>query len=145
MTNVTYLGLGNHTLDWGEQRDITIESQRRFQPAKLGIPLSATAYGVMVLLIKVGTDVLLRAPMPVEMLSEVSTFPQPIWPELGPGRPITFTLLAPPAPPAPPPLKWWQRLWRWLLRRKPPAPPRLPTFAGAFYGVLYDEKGSSRS
>lgn len=136
----TYLGLGTHFLAWGETRDITVESARRFVPVKLGVPYSAGTAGVDILQIKIGSELLLAAPLPLELLADVSTFPQPRWPEIGPDRPVTFTVRAPLEPPAPKPLtlRWWRRLLNWVLRRKPPAPPALPLpkFTGAFYGAL---------
>ncbi len=136
----TYLGIGKHVLAWGETRDITIESARRFVPLKLGVPYSSANAGVDILQIKVGSELLLAAPLPLELLDGVSTFPQQRWPEIGPDRPVTFTVRAPLEPPAPRPIKlrWWRRLLNWLLRRKPPTPPALPLpeFTGAFYGAL---------
>ncbi len=136
--STTYLGVGVHHLAWGETREITVESERRFIPLKFGAPMSSA--GIDLLQITVAGQVLLAAPIPMELLSEVSTFPQAHWPELGPGRPVTLTVRAPLEPPRARPLRlrWWRRLLDWILRRKPPEPEPfpLPCFTGAFYGAI---------
>jgi hypothetical protein len=136
--STTYLGIGVHHLAWGETRDITIESQRRFVPLRFGAPMSSA--GIDLLMITVAGEDLLFAPIPMELLSGVSTFPQMRWPEIGPGRPVTFTVRAPLEPPRAIPLRlrWWRRLLNWILRRKQPEalPLPLPCFTGAFYGAL---------
>lgn len=130
--DVVYFGVGRHAFAWGERRTVTAEPDRNFQPLKFGAPIG----GFVIFAITAAGEELFGNALgvPVELLSEVSTFPQPRWPELGPGRAVAFDVQAPDEP-QPQPFKWWQRLWNWITRKKPPALPTLPVFQGAFYGV----------
>jgi len=125
----TYFGLGSSTFAWGERRTVSIVPLRPFRPEKLMVP--SNVEGFLVFSLAFGkTDLLAHSRgIPIELLTEVSTFPQVLWPELGPGVAVTFDLQAPPEPPRP---KWWRRFWNWITRKRAPAP---PVFSGAFYGV----------
>lgn len=143
----TYWGFGSQQLEWEEERAIEVAPVVRFKPIQLFCAVS----DVDVTAIEIeGVNMLAPgAAIPVELFSEVSTFPQILWPELAPGKPIRFVVRARPKPaPRLPDLKWWRRFWssarkaaraakrrrfvRWLLEPEPE--PRPPVFSGAFYG-----------
>ena len=127
--DVTYFGLGVHPFEWSERRALTFEPQRRFEPLRLGVPFHSAGFLVMSLQIA-GEELLGNGlGMPVELLSELSRFPQIHFGEIGPERPFMLDLQAP----AKPRFGLLRRFWRWLTRKPEPQP---PVFTGAMYGVF---------
>lgn len=122
---VTYFGFGLNRLEWGERREVTLEPKRSFHPERIYVPSTCVGYLIEILICG---ERITRGLSPVELLCEVSSYPQVQWPRIGPGRPVTFILYAPPPPRLP---SKWARFWNWIRRR--PAP-KCPPFTGAFYG-----------
>jgi hypothetical protein len=131
---VTYLGLGQLQMPWLGRGELTVTALREFQPEKLGLPSYLAGYSIEEL--RVGEQRLTKpgTQLPIELFSELSTFPQIVWPRLGPDRPVVFTLHAPACPPR------REGFWRksfgmpysWKVIEPPAAP---PAFTGAFYGT----------
>lgn len=144
---VGYVGTGAHAFKWGEEKTITVELKAPFCAQKF--EAARSGWELLVMGLRVGDKELLRsdtAGVPLFLFSSVSTFPQILWPEMGPEAPVSFRLRAPPDPsPERPSLEWWRRFWLrarvaaraarrgkfvpWLEPRQEP-----PVFAGCFYG-----------
>lgn len=105
--DVTYFGLGPQKFAWGERRRVKWEPDRDFKAQKLGIPMNVAGY-VVHQIESGGVELLVpqKSGIPMELFSEVSTFPQVHWPVFGPGKPLILDLEAPGPPPAPPPFIW---------------------------------------
>jgi len=135
--NWCYFGLGRVAFAWGEQRSVSAEPMRLLVPYKFIV--TTEAHGLLVLSFKIGGVEILAKPgvgVPIELLADVSTFPQVRWPPIGPGLAVVIELQAPPEPPAPPPLRWWRRLWNWITRKPAAKPASPPVFSGSFYGSI---------
>ncbi len=109
--NVTYFGIGSHAFAWNETRRISCEPARDLRPAKFGVPATIAGYTIRQIEVDGAPLLVAGAGVPAELFSEVSTFPQVLWPLMGQGKPVVFEVTAPPPPPGPAP------------------------FTGAFYGV----------
>lgn len=90
--DVTLLGLGETTVPAGGEAPVTIRPLRPFTPQKLGCP--SNVQNLLMTKASIGgTNIFANSDgVPIELLSEVSTFPQIDWPTLDPAVGIEFTL-----------------------------------------------------
>lgn len=96
--DVTYLGFGSTSIPAGSTgTSVQVLPLRPFTPQKMGNP--STNLGLLVSQVQIsGTNIFANnAGLPVELLSEVSTFPQIVWPTLDTATGVTFVLLNPTA------------------------------------------------
>ena len=94
--DVTYLGFGATSIPAGSTgTNVLVSTERPFTPQKMGCP--STVIGLLVTQVTVsGTNILANQQgVPIELLSEVSTFPQVAWPSLDTATGVTFTLQNP--------------------------------------------------
>jgi hypothetical protein len=93
MGDVTYLGFGATVIPAGSVgTPVNVSTNRPFTPQKMGCP--STVVGLLLLQVNVsGTNILSNAlGVPLELLSEVSTFPQVLWPSLDTATGVQFVL-----------------------------------------------------
>jgi len=108
--DVTYLGFGATTIPAGSiGTPVDVSTNRPFTPQKMGCP--STVIGLLITQVNVsGTNILANSlGAPIELLSEVSTFPQVLWPSLDTATGVQFVVANPTGAPL--------------------------TFSGAFYGT----------
>lgn len=94
--DVTYLGFGSTTIPTGSVgTEVDVNTKRPFKPQKMGCPSSTI--GLLVKEVNIsGTNVYSNAQgVPVELLSEVSTFPQVNWPTLDTATGVQFVVSNP--------------------------------------------------
>lgn len=98
MGDVTYLGFGRTLIPAGSiGTEVDVSTQRPFTPQKMGCP--STVVGLLLKQVMVsGTNVLSNAlGVPLELVSEVSTFPQILWPPLDTATGVQFIVSNPTA------------------------------------------------
>jgi hypothetical protein len=81
--DVTYLGFGATSIPAGSVgTPVDISTNRPYTPQKMGCP--STVIGLLITQVNVsGTNILANSlGVPIELVSEVSTFPQVAWPSL---------------------------------------------------------------
>lgn len=92
--DVTYLGFGATVIPANTPQGIpvNVSTNRPFTPQKMGCP--STVIGLLILQVNVsGTNILANAlGAPIELLSEVSTFPQVLWPSLDTATGVQFVV-----------------------------------------------------
>lgn len=91
--DVTYLGFGATSIPAGSVgTPVNVSTNRPFTPQKMGCP--STVIGLLILQVNVsGTNILANAlGAPIELLSEVSTFPQVLWPSLDTATGVQFVV-----------------------------------------------------
>ena len=91
--DVTYLGFGATTIPaLSVGTPVLVSTNRPFTPQKMGCP--STVIGLLILQVNVsGTNILSNAQgVPIELLSEVSTFPQVLWPSLDTATGVQFVI-----------------------------------------------------
>lgn len=95
--DVTYLGFGTTQIAPGATVTVPVETDRPFTPQKMGCP--STVIGLQIQQVNVsGTNILANSlGVPVELLSEVSTFPQVLWPSLDTATGVKFVVFNPTA------------------------------------------------
>lgn len=96
--DVTYLGFGSTTVPSGSVgTPVNVSTNRPFTPQKMGNP--STVLGLQITQINIsGTNLLANAlGIPVELFSEVSTFPQILWPTLDTATGVQFVVANPTA------------------------------------------------
>jgi hypothetical protein len=95
--DVTYLGFNATSVGAGDTETVTVSTQRPFKPQKMGCP--STTIGLLITQVTIsGTNILSNAlGIPVELFSEVSTFPQINWPTLDTATGVDFTVRNPTA------------------------------------------------
>lgn len=95
--DVTYLGFNATTIAAAATATVTVSTQRPFKPQKMGCP--STTIGLLITQVTIsGTNLLSNAlGIPVELFSEVSTFPQINWPTLDTATGVDFTVRNPTA------------------------------------------------
>jgi hypothetical protein len=94
--DVTYLGFGSTSIPAGSTgTSVQILPLRPFTPQKMGNP--STNIGLLVSQVQIsGTNIFSNnAGVAIELFSEVSTFPQIVWPTLDTATGVTFVLLNP--------------------------------------------------
>lgn len=94
--DVTYLGFSSTTIPAGSVgTPVNVSTNRPFTPQKMGCP--STVLGLLITQINIsGTNLLANAlGLPVELLSEVSTFPQILWPTLDTATGVQFVVANP--------------------------------------------------
>lgn len=97
--DVTYLGFGSTTVpptaSGGQGTSVPVSTNRPFTPQKMGCP--STVLGLLITQINIsGTNLLANSlGVPVELLSEVSTFPQVLWPTLDTATGVEFVVANP--------------------------------------------------
>jgi hypothetical protein len=94
--DVTYLGFGATTIPAGSVGTaVNVSTNRPFTPQKMGCP--STVIGLLITQVNVsGTNILANAlGAPIELLSEVSTFPQVLWPSLDTATGVQFVVANP--------------------------------------------------
>jgi len=94
--DVTYLGFGSTTITAGSVgTPVDVSTNRPFTPQKMGCP--STVLGLLITQVNVsGTNILSNASgVPIELLSEVSTFPQVLWPALDTATGVQFVVANP--------------------------------------------------
>lgn len=95
--DVTYLGFGATSIAASTPNGvpINVSTNRPFTPQKMGCP--STVIGLLILQVNVsGTNILSNAQgVPIELLSEVSTFPQILWPSLDTATGVQFVVANP--------------------------------------------------
>lgn len=94
--DVTYLGFAATTVPAGSIGTvIPVTTQRPFTPQKMGCP--STTIGLQITQVTIsGTNLLAnQSGIPVELFSEVSTFPQILWPTLDTATGVQFTVANP--------------------------------------------------
>lgn len=94
--DVTYLGFGSTTIPAGSVGTaVDVSTNRPFTPQKMGCP--STVLGLLITQVNVsGTNILSNAQgVPIELLSEVSTFPQVLWPPLDTATGVQFVVANP--------------------------------------------------
>ena len=108
--DVTYLGFAATVIPAGSVgTPVNVSTQRPFTPQKMGCP--STTIGLLITQINIsGTNLLANnLGIPIEIFSEVSMFPQILWPTLDTATGVQFVVANPGAAPL--------------------------TFSGAFYGT----------
>jgi hypothetical protein len=99
--DVTYLGFGSTsvppTAAGGQGTSVPVSTNRPFTPQKMGCP--STVLGLLITQINIsGTNLLANSlGVPVELVSEVSTFPQVLWPTLDTATGVEFVVSNPTA------------------------------------------------
>jgi len=96
--DVTYLGFGSTSIPAGSVgTPVDVSTNRPFTPQKMGCP--STVLGLLITQINIsGTNLLANSlGVPVELLSEVSTFPQVLWPTLDTATGVQFVVANPTA------------------------------------------------
>ena len=96
--DVTYLGFGSTSVPAGSiGTPVDVSTNRPFTPQKMGCP--STVLGLLITQINIsGTNLLANSlGVPVELLSEVSTFPQVLWPTLDTATGVQFVVANPTA------------------------------------------------
>lgn len=96
--DVTYLGFGTTSIPAGSVGTaVDVSTNRPFTPQKMGCP--STVLGLLITQVNVsGTNILSNAQgVPIELLSEVSTFPQVLWPSLDTATGVQFVVANPTA------------------------------------------------
>ncbi len=91
--DVTYLGFGATVIPAGSPgTPVNVTTQRPFTPQKMGCP--STTIGLLIHQINIsGTNLLANSTgIPVELFSEVSTFPQILWPTLDTATGVQFVV-----------------------------------------------------
>lgn len=94
--DVTYLGFGSTSIAAGSTgTSVQVLPLRPFTPQKMGNP--STNIGLLVSQVQIsGTNIFSNnAGVPIELFSEVSTFPQIVWPTLDTATGVTFVLINP--------------------------------------------------
>lgn len=94
--DVTYLGFGSTVIPAGSVgTPVNVSTQRPFTPQKMGCP--STTIGLLITQINIsGTNLLANSTgIPVELFSEVSTFPQILWPTLDTATGVQFLVANP--------------------------------------------------
>lgn len=93
--DVTYLGFGTTAIGSGATVNVDVSTNRPFTPQKMGCP--STVIGLLITQVNVsGTNILSNSlGVPVELLSEVSTFPQVLWPSLDTATGVQFVVFNP--------------------------------------------------
>ena len=94
--DVTYLGFGTTNIPAGSiGTPVDVDTNRPFTPQKMGCP--STVIGLLITQVNVsGTNILSNSlGVPVELLSEVSTFPQVLWPSLDTATGVQFVVANP--------------------------------------------------
>lgn len=97
--DVTYLGFGTattNTIPAGSVgTPVNVSTNRPFTPQKMGCP--STVLGLFITQINIsGTNLLANAlGVPIELFSEVSTFPQILWPTLDTATGVQFVVANP--------------------------------------------------
>jgi hypothetical protein len=94
--DVTYLGFGATTIPAGSVgTPVNVSTNRPFTPQKMGCP--STVINLLITQVNVsGTNILANAlGAPIELLSEVSTFPQVLWPSLDTATGVQFVVANP--------------------------------------------------
>jgi hypothetical protein len=97
--DVTYLGFGATSIPptaaGGQGTSVPVSTNRPFTPQKMGCP--STVLGLLITQINIsGTNLLANSlGVPVELLSEVSTFPQVLWPTLDTATGVEFVVANP--------------------------------------------------
>ncbi len=94
--DVTYLGFGSTSIPAGSiGTPVDVSTNRPFTPQKMGCP--STVLGLLITQINIsGTNLLANSlGIPVELLSEVSTFPQVLWPTLDTATGVQFVVANP--------------------------------------------------
>lgn len=94
--DVTYLGFGATTIPAGSVGTaVNVSTNRPFTPQKMGCP--STVINLLITQVNVsGTNILANAlGAPIELLSEVSTFPQVLWPSLDTATGVQFVVANP--------------------------------------------------
>lgn len=94
--DVTYLGFGATNIPAGSiGTPVNVSTNRPFTPQKMGCP--STVIGLLITQVNVsGTNILANAlGAPIELLSEVSTFPQVLWPSLDTATGVQFVVANP--------------------------------------------------
>jgi hypothetical protein len=94
--DVTYLGFGATNIPAGSVGTaVNVSTNRPFTPQKMGCP--STVIGLLITQVNVsGTNILANAlGAPIELLSEVSTFPQVLWPSLDTATGVQFVVANP--------------------------------------------------
>lgn len=96
--DVTYLGFASTVITAGSLgTTVNVTTQRPFTPQKMGCP--STTIGLLITQINIsGTNLLSNSlGIPVELFSEVSTFPQILWPTLDTATGVQFIVANPTA------------------------------------------------
>lgn len=91
--DVTYLGFGSTVIPANSiGTPVDVDTNRPFTPQKMGCP--STVIGLLITQVNVsGTNILANAKgVPVELVSEVSTFPQVAWPSLDTAVGVQFVI-----------------------------------------------------
>lgn len=97
--DVTYLGFGTDTTNvvpaGSVGTPINVSTNRPFTPQKMGCP--STVLGLYITQVNIsGTNLLANAlGIPIELFSEVSTFPQLLWPTLDTATGVQFVVANP--------------------------------------------------
>jgi hypothetical protein len=94
--DVTYLGFAATSIPAGSVGTIVnVSTQRPFTPQKMGCP--STVLGLLITQINIsGTNLLANSlGIPIELFSEVSTFPQILWPTLDTATGVQFVIANP--------------------------------------------------
>jgi hypothetical protein len=94
--DVTYLGFGSTSILAGSTgTSVDVSTNRPFTPQKMGCP--STVLGLLITQINIsGTNLLANSlGVPIELLSEVSTFPQVLWPTLDTATGVQFVVANP--------------------------------------------------
>jgi len=96
--DVTYLGFGATVIPANSVgTEVDVSTNRPFTPQKMGCP--STVIGLLITQVNVsGTNILANSlGAPIELLSEVSTFPQVLWPSLDTATGVQFVVANPTA------------------------------------------------
>jgi hypothetical protein len=94
--DVTYLGFASTSIPAGSVgTTVSVQTQRPFTPQKMGCPSTVT--GLLINQINIsGTNLLANSlGIPIELFSEVSTFPQILWPTLDTAVGVDFVVQNP--------------------------------------------------
>jgi hypothetical protein len=94
--DVTFLGFGATNVPAGSiGTPVNVSTNRPFTPQKMGCP--STVIGLLITQVNVsGTNILANSlGAPIELLSEVSTFPQVLWPSLDTATGVQFVVANP--------------------------------------------------
>jgi hypothetical protein len=98
--DVTYLGFASTIIPAGTVgTPVNVSTTRPFTPQKMGCP--STTIGLLITQINIsGTNLLSNAlGIPIELFSEVSTFPQILWPTLDTATGVQFVIANPTSAP----------------------------------------------
>jgi hypothetical protein len=94
--DVTYLGFAATSIPGGSTgTNVDVSTNRPFTPQKMGCP--STVLGLLITQINIsGTNLLANSlGIPIELFSEVSTFPQILWPTLDTATGVQFVVANP--------------------------------------------------